>query len=695
MTLFRKRIQLVLIFIIIHFCLSAQTNTKSIFVELKSAKHDSVKARLYYELGKKYKNEFPDSAIFFYKKSIDYADKSVCIDYKVRSSINLGRLYDGIKLFDESKVLYQEALRIDEKLGNLTRKHIIYTNLTSVYFNMGNLDSSKYYVKEAINIAQITKDKDAMSRSYLGLGGILDYEGKPDSAILYYKKGIEVLKEIKNDYLVAIGYNNIGSAYSRKGDYQKSIVYFKKAVELAQISSSNLLLGSTYRNIGLDYTTLSEYDRAIQYYRKALQTYKQINNQAGVSACYEHIGSVYFEMEDYKMAHDYYEKCLEIQEGHKDYHVVFAVQNKIGELYQKQKDHKNAEESFNKALEVAEQSGVKHYMVFAYINIGNVSAELGDYKKSIRFLEKALADSRKSKFKEQIGKSLLSIAEVQLLIAKTNIPLIKQYQYIEQSIKNSDEALKIFTETEVANDVAKTLKNLAQAYELKKDYEKALHYNKQYNITRDSIMDIEKYKTISELEIKYQIEQKELKIQKQDIELKKKQQSIQFYIIALLMLLIGIFFISWFYRKKRKAFKKLAEKNIEAAAKCTNEESSKELYEFSEKQQEIFKKLNLAVKNDQVYTDIELTIDSLAKILQTNRTELSLVLKKFSDKTYPVFINEQRIKHAIRLLVDYGTKYSIDGIAKESGFKSTSNFYKIFKEHSGMTPAEFQKSSMT
>ena len=221
------------------------------------------------------------------------------------------------------------------------------------------------------------------------------------------------------------------------------------------------------------------------------------------------------------------------------------------------------------------------------------------------------------------------------------------------------------------------------------------YYYKLYSEIKDTLYNINKQKTFTEIEIKYQTAQKELQIQKQDIELKKKQQAIQFYIFALLMLVTGIFVISWMYRKKRQAFIKLAEKNIEAATKCDSKDVNKNLSEFTEKQQNIVSRLEKAINTDQIYTDIELTIDSIAKSIQTNRTELSQVIKMISKKTYPVFINEQRIKHAVRLLSNSGTKYSVDGIACDSGFKSTSNFYKLFKENTGMTPAEFQKSLTT
>jgi tetratricopeptide (TPR) repeat protein/AraC-like DNA-binding protein len=691
MTAFFRKIIISTLFFIIYFSAIGQ-KIDSPYNEIEYAKHDSVKARLYYECGKLYQKEFPDSAMFFYQKSIEYADKAGRLEYKSRSSINLGNLYSRIMLFDESIVLLKEAVKIDTKLENLERKHLAYTNLISIFFNMGELDSAKFYARKAFQVAHETKNKVAISTSYLGMGGILDYEGKPDSALFYYRKSLDVLKGSKNYYLFAVGYNNIGSTHSRKGDYQESIANFEKAIEFCELSSSKLILGLCYRNLGFDYSTLAEYDKSLNYFHKALQTYEQIDNQAGIASCYEHIGGVYFEMGDYKDAHIYYKKCLNIQEGQKDYNLVYAMHKRIGELYQKQKNNEKALESFDKALKVAEKSGVQHYIVLAYLNVGGVLADLGNYEESMRLLEKALTQARKNKFKEQIGKGLISIAKVQILWAKEQLSINQRNEYLYGSISNLKEALTITKEIKATDETAKALKNLSLAYELLNNHKRALQYNKLYNVTRDSIMDIEKYKTISELEIKYQIEQKELQIEKQEIELKKKQQAIQFYIIVLFILATGIFFISLIYRKKQKAYRKLAEKNIEAAKKCVSEDTNQKIYEFSEKQQEIFKKLNLTIKNDQVYTDIELTIDGLAKLIQTNRTELSQVVKKFSDKTYPVFINEQRIKHAIRLLVDFGTKYSIDGIAKESGFKSTSNFYKIFKENTGMTPAEFQKS---
>lgn len=51
---------------------------------------------------------------------------------------------------------------------------------------------------------------------------------------------------------------------------------------------------------------------------------------------------------------------------------------------------------------------------------------------------------------------------------------------------------------------------------------------------------------------------------------------------------------------------------------------------------------------------------------------------------------ELRVKHAIDLLnTDAKERLTIEAIGEQSGFKTRSNFYTIFKENTGMTPREF------
>ncbi len=74
----------------------------------------------------------------------------------------------------------------------------------------------------------------------------------------------------------------------------------------------------------------------------------------------------------------------------------------------------------------------------------------------------------------------------------------------------------------------------------------------------------------------------------------------------------------------------------------------------------------------------------------TNRTYVSKFFNDNHGKTFFLYVNEYRVRHAKMLL---GTSNEImDTIAEQSGFGSRQSFYRIFSKIAGSTPEEYRKS---
>jgi AraC-like DNA-binding protein len=63
--------------------------------------------------------------------------------------------------------------------------------------------------------------------------------------------------------------------------------------------------------------------------------------------------------------------------------------------------------------------------------------------------------------------------------------------------------------------------------------------------------------------------------------------------------------------------------------------------------------------------------------------------KKRTTKTYLGFLNEIRIGHACKLLME--DRMSIAGVCYESGFNNVSHFNEQFRKVKGMTPGQYLK----
>lgn len=104
-------------------------------------------------------------------------------------------------------------------------------------------------------------------------------------------------------------------------------------------------------------------------------------------------------------------------------------------------------------------------------------------------------------------------------------------------------------------------------------------------------------------------------------------------------------------------------------------------------------RLNEFIEQESPFLNPTLTLRSLAEQIEIHPNQLSWLLNEQTGKNFNTFINQLRIEHFKKLVVDANNSHiSLIGLAYESGFNSKTVFNTIFKKETGMTPKEYQKS---
>lgn len=97
------------------------------------------------------------------------------------------------------------------------------------------------------------------------------------------------------------------------------------------------------------------------------------------------------------------------------------------------------------------------------------------------------------------------------------------------------------------------------------------------------------------------------------------------------------------------------------------------------------------IEKDKLYLNPTLSLKDLAASIGTNRTYLSDYFTHVLNTTFYNYINSIRIeKKSIPMLQD-DNNYTIEVIAKESGFQSLSTFRRAFVKQVGVTPSKYRK----
>ncbi|MGI4742126.1 MAG: helix-turn-helix transcriptional regulator [Janthinobacterium lividum] len=93
---------------------------------------------------------------------------------------------------------------------------------------------------------------------------------------------------------------------------------------------------------------------------------------------------------------------------------------------------------------------------------------------------------------------------------------------------------------------------------------------------------------------------------------------------------------------------------------------------------------------DHLDTNLSLRLTEAAEALQVNPTYLSREFARYFDNlSFGEYIRKLRIEKALQLLDT--TRYSVGEIAYLTGFSDQSHFTRIFKQHTGQSPAAYRK----
>ena len=97
------------------------------------------------------------------------------------------------------------------------------------------------------------------------------------------------------------------------------------------------------------------------------------------------------------------------------------------------------------------------------------------------------------------------------------------------------------------------------------------------------------------------------------------------------------------------------------------------------------------VYRKELFLDENLSIDQLSERLSISSRHLSQVINHVFNTNFSDYINEFRLERAKTLLAASTSKeMNINQIMYESGFSSKSNFFKLFKKKTGMTPKQYR-----
>ncbi|MCK5856240.1 MAG: tetratricopeptide repeat protein [Bacteroidales bacterium] len=429
--------------------------------------------------------------------------------------------------------------------------------------------SEKKNIDSLLTIASID-DSDLSADDFLQLTYYQYYNDSLFRAMGYARKCAKTAKE-EGDYLsLGLVYNIKGYVHIGFGTYVKAINFFSMAAQLGREHNIPKLVVGAYHGIGRAYNDMGEYDKALEVFKKGLDI---VNNDS--SSTNYNAGALY--------------------NG-----VGIAMQNKG--LFTESLSY------FKKFYKLSEQSGDSISMVYALVNMGETFRTDSNYSSATEYYNKAQELNRTLKNAQVEAAIYGNMASIYSALGESD----KAKEYLKKGIRlcSSNNGL--------SNYLILDYQSIVEEYAKMYQFDSAYIYYRKYSLLRDSVNEMDRMQTISNLESEYQMHEQEVEQKLLNQKLQSRTRVLLFSTaLSVLVVLLLILTYSRYKLKTRVLKKEAKELNLT----------------IDEKNRQLVTRVMDQNKHNYAYENLRETLAKIedSKDVEMVKKELSSMLTKLSQ----------------------------------------------------------------
>ena len=424
----------------------------------------------------------------------------------------------------------------------------------SLSLENNSLAIQKYEI--LIENARTNKDVEKEIIFWRKIGLIYIKEGDLISAKAVISRAITKAKQVEYHEELGVLYNNLAAIHYRSGEVSFSLRNLQLASEEFKIANLKDQYATTILNTGILYRNYSIYDKATSYFYKAIEFFEKEDLKMQLASAYNSLANVRLKLNDTVNTLELFQKSLKLRIEIGNSTGIAGSYNNIGEYYTTIGKYDSAQLYYQKALDEKLNIGDENLLASTYTNIADIKLKKQNFDDAIIFLKKSLDYSNKAKNDKEISEASTKLAKVYLTIGD-DISSSKYQKAGENSARN-------LSNLELLKD---NLKIKIELLKHKGLYKEALEISNELINVKDEILNKNKNKALTEMQIKYEVEQQkkentllqeETKRQQAQLEAEEFKNLLSGVIIAGLVLLSAILYIVFRqFRRHNKLLKAL------------------------------------------------------------------------------------------------------------------------------------------
>lgn len=446
--------------------------------------------------------------------------------------------------------------------------------------------------------------------------------------------------------------------------------YFDRTLATAQKNQDIWALATIYNAMGGNAAFgEGDYSRGIACLTEGLKYASDIKDTSRIVLLESNLAMLYYVIDDFsglKYALDVFRIG---QERGNDYNIFLGALISAS-LYWMANDRDNALWYVEQAMPHVEKFDPSRETYVLYADILRAS---GDDADAVMYYDKA--------FRERSGPGLYSLAGLYLGYAR----------YLTDNGKD-EKAVEVLLHGLRTMDTLRSPVNepliyasLSEIYERRLEYQKALSYHKMYKEAADKQLSLVTEREIKKIQMAYERQQHEM-------ELLGWQNKYNMAVMAFAFAVCVVSGLYVLYYNKRKNYLQLFRQH-QTILECQDAKTGDSPLPMSQdKMKEMFDRLEVLMREQELYRQSDLSRDIVAQMLSTNRTYLCSAIKSYTGMSFTYYVNSFRINEAVRILSDPEDNTPIKALAGNLGYNNLTSFYRLFEAAKGMPPSKYRES---
>ncbi|MEH2173299.1 tetratricopeptide repeat protein [Nostoc sp.] len=406
-----------------------------------------------------------DEAIALYNQSLKITERIGNFQGKALTLHCLGNIYANKGEWDKAIALYNQSLEITERIGNFQGKAVTLHCLGNIYANKGEWDKAIALLNQSLEIKECIGNVQGKAATLHQLAGIYANKGDVDEAIALLNQSLEIEECIGNVQGKAVTLHELGVIYGNKGEVDKAIALYNQVLEIDERIGYVQGKAATLHQLAGIYANKGDVDEAIALYNQSLKIKERIGYVQGKAATLHELGYIYADKGEVDKAIALFNQSLEIEERIGNVQGKAATLNQLGLIYANKGEVEQAMALYNQSLEISERIGDVKTKAATLHKLGMLYADKGEVDQAIALFNQSL------EIEEGIGNVQGKAVTLHCLGS-----IYAKKGEVEEAIALFNQSLEIDERTGHVQGKAMTLRRLGDLAEQQGEYTKAIFY---------------------------------------------------------------------------------------------------------------------------------------------------------------------------------------------------------------------------